>query len=294
MADLTPTICGIVMPISEIGNYPTTHWIDVKDILESAISHSGFTPRLVSDSDDVGVIQKRIVENLYRDEILVCDVSGKNPNVMFELGMRLAFDKPTVVVKDDQTDYSFDTSPIEHITYPRDLRFGKVVEFKSALSNKLKATHSSFTAGNGSFLKSFGTFKVATLDTTDAPAQELLMDEIKYMRMELSGIRRQLRSTPAISNNSSFTIGDKTILSIGELTGEDFQALRDYVSSLGSAQVSVRSGQGGPEMHVSGLGIEETNLMMQFFHNIMLRHSTPSLESNKDKVFKTGKSRSTF
>jgi hypothetical protein len=34
----------------------------------------------------------------------------KNPNVMFELGMRLAFDKPAIIIKDNRTNYSFDTA----------------------------------------------------------------------------------------------------------------------------------------------------------------------------------------
>jgi hypothetical protein len=34
----------------------------------------------------------------------LCDVSGKNANVMFELGLRLAFDNPTIIIKDDKTE----------------------------------------------------------------------------------------------------------------------------------------------------------------------------------------------
>jgi len=60
---------------------------------------------------------------------------------MFELGLRLAFDKPTIIVKDDKTTYSFDTAPIEHLEYPRDLRFPRMVEFKSRLKEKIKGTH---------------------------------------------------------------------------------------------------------------------------------------------------------
>src|SRR5690348_8591438 len=111
------------MPISAIAGCDERHWSEVRSILEDAIDQAGFTPKLVSEADDVGIIQNTIVQNLYDNPILVCDVSGKNPNVMFELGMRLAFDKPTIIVKDDKTDYSFDTSPIEHLGYPRDLRF---------------------------------------------------------------------------------------------------------------------------------------------------------------------------
>ncbi len=112
-------VCGIVMPISAIDGCAKEHWSEVEGILTGAIVEAGFDACLVSNADDSGVIQKRIVQNLYNNAMVVCDVSCKNPNVMFELGMRLAFDKPTVVVMDDKTDFSFDTAPIEHLIYPR-------------------------------------------------------------------------------------------------------------------------------------------------------------------------------
>src|SRR5579864_6105042 len=62
------------------------------------------------------------------------------------LGLRLAFDKPTIIVKDDKTSYSFDTAPIEHLQYPRDLRFSLVVEFKKKLAEKIRATFAKATS----------------------------------------------------------------------------------------------------------------------------------------------------
>jgi hypothetical protein len=32
-----------------------------------------------------------------------------------DMGLRLAFDKPTIIIKDDKTSYAFDTPPIEHL-----------------------------------------------------------------------------------------------------------------------------------------------------------------------------------
>jgi len=136
--------CGLVMPISAIDGCTAEHWAEVKAIIAQAvdaIADPRFHVKIVSEADDVGVIQKRIVQSLYNADIIVCDVSGKNPNVMFELGMRLAFDKPTVIVKDDKTDYSFDTAPIEHVSYPRDLRFSKIVAFKELLAAKVLGTY---------------------------------------------------------------------------------------------------------------------------------------------------------
>lgn len=132
--------CGLIMPISALDGCNEQHWSEVKEILSEAISEADLEPAMVSEADDVGIIQKRIIQNIYLNPIVVCDVSGKNPNVMFELGMRLAFDKPTIIVKDDKTAYSFDTSPIEHLTYPRDLRFNHIRKFKGDLANKLRGT----------------------------------------------------------------------------------------------------------------------------------------------------------
>jgi hypothetical protein len=115
---------------------------------------------------------------------VVCDVSGKNPNVMFELGIRLAFDKPTIIVKDEKTSYSFDTAPIEHLEYPRDLRYADIVAFKDELARKILSTHKKATEDPNytTFLKHFGTFTVPKLDTKEVDKEEFILDELKSLR----------------------------------------------------------------------------------------------------------------
>jgi hypothetical protein len=182
-------VCGVIMPISTIDGCTETHWSDVLEIVTEAIEEAGFEANLVSNADDVGIIHKRIIQNLYDNPIVVCDVSGKNPNVMFELGMRLAFDKPTVIVKDEKTTYSFDTSAIEHIEYPRDLRFSRIVEFKAKLKEKILATHKRATTDSSytTFLKHFGEFTVAKLDKKEVSGQQFIIEELRSLR---SAIRR--------------------------------------------------------------------------------------------------------
>ncbi|WP_198526736.1 hypothetical protein, partial [Xanthomonas sp. SHU 308] len=157
--------CGLVMPISAIDGLPESHWDELRAIIKEALADTGFTVELVSDSNEIGIIQKRIVQNLYDNDIVICDVSAKNPNVMFELGMRLAFDKPAIIIKDDKTNYSFDTSPIEHLQYPRDLHYHAIQAFKVKLRDKVHATYeASKGAEYTTFLKHFGQFVVAKLD----------------------------------------------------------------------------------------------------------------------------------
>ena len=196
--------CGIVMPISATEGYPLEHWPDVLAILKAVATHSGFTPLLVSDANDVGIIQKRIIQNLYSNEIVICDVSSKNPNVMFELGVRLAFDKPTIIIKDDQTDYSFDTAPIEHLTYPKDLRYSKILKFQSDLKGKLLGTSKRFSddPNASTFLKAFGSFHVATLETKEVSTDQLVLDEIRELRTDVSVIQRFLQIVPPIAGHN--------------------------------------------------------------------------------------------
>lgn len=187
--------CGLVMPISAIDGCTTEHWVDVKNIIcEAVASIEGvtFIPKLVSEQDDVGVIQKRIVQNIYTSDIVICDVSCKNANVMFELGMRLAFDKPTILIKDDKTDFSFDTGVIEHLLYPRDLRFSRIVGFKKALADKVYATYQASEADplHSTFLKNFGSFKVAALNQTEGTADQVILDMLQDISRDVSRLKR--------------------------------------------------------------------------------------------------------
>lgn len=177
-------VCGIIMPISAFEGCSEAHWGEVQEILTDAIEAAKFSANIVSSADEIGIIHKRIIQNLYSNPVVVCDVSGKNPNVMFELGIRLAFDKPTIIVKDDKTSYTFDTSPIEHLEYPRDLRFSKIVEFKEELTEKIKATYKKAQTDKNytTFLKHFGAFKVAEIETQTIPKGDFIIEELKALR----------------------------------------------------------------------------------------------------------------
>ncbi|MCZ8091488.1 RNA helicase [Flavobacterium sp.] len=188
--DKKPT-CGIIMPISLIDGLPPEHWADVLGIIKDVCNANEFSPNLVSDADDIGVIHNRIIENIYSSDIVICDVSCKNANVMFELGMRLAFDKPTIIIKDDLTGYSFDTSLIEHLEYPRDLRFTSILKFKENLGKKLKATHEKAKSdpNYSTFLKNFGKYKIAHLEDREVTSDTFILNAIDDLRRDVRLIK---------------------------------------------------------------------------------------------------------
>ena len=179
--------CGIIMPISKIGDYPSAHWAEVLEIISDSLSET-FECRIVSDSDDAGIIHGNIVQNVFADDIVVCDVSGLNSNVTLELGMRLAFGKPVVVIKDEVTKYMFDTTPIEYVPYPRDLRHPAVEDFKKRLFKKVSATHKASQKNDYKpYISYFGEFEFTNLD----PQRQ---DSAKYIVGVLQDIQREIRT----------------------------------------------------------------------------------------------------
>jgi hypothetical protein len=182
-------MCGIIRPIAPIGDYSSSHWRDVHEIVADAAVRAGYQPRLVSESDAAGVILSEIITNIYNDPIVVCDVSGKNPNVMFELGLRMAFEKPVIIIADDNTDFSFDISPVKHIKYPKTLRYQDIKEFKELLSTAIKATVAVAASSDyRGYLQQFGPIQVTKLEiqniAIDSLGQELI--EIKRAVQALS------------------------------------------------------------------------------------------------------------
>lgn len=231
--------CGIVMPIAAMGDYPASHWVDVQNIIKEAVAIAGYDARLVSESKDSTVIPKSIVQNLYDDDIVVCDVSGKNPNVMFELGMRLAFDKPVVLIKDVPTGYSFDTSTIEHLEYPRDLRYSEIQIFKQRLAEKIKATYEAASKEDyRSFLSNFATIKVARLEQTTLSESEVL-ENILYKLDSMEGkLNEQSQKKITGGGLRLYPFFEETILF--ESNNLDFTKLKDKAYDLYGSNIYVQ------------------------------------------------------
>lgn len=189
-AESTIVECGIIMPISSIDDCDEKHCADVLGILKEAASSAGFEPVPVWIDDASEIIHKKIIENVYRTPIAICDVSGHNPNVMFELGLRLAFDKPTLIVVDNHTKIIFDIGGLKHYVYRRDLRLGETRDFIASISKELKTKHEESLKPNyQSFLKTLGTFHIVAPDTEISGPDEVILDRLASIERQLTSLR---------------------------------------------------------------------------------------------------------
>lgn len=243
--------CGLIMPIAAFGDYPQSHWSSVEEILREALDDAGYEAKLVSQENASGVIHQRIITNLYTNEIVVCDVSARNPNVMFELGMRLAFDKPTIIIKDDDTPFSFDISAIEHIQYPRSLVYSDIVKFKSELSKRVKETAEAAKTDKSysTFLKHVSGVQPAKIEIQEVPIQQFISQQLDELRLMIEKTNSQKFAnpppSPEIVANITTTQSRVTILVKGISDADVQEIIADLgvklnisgakVSRLGSA-----------------------------------------------------------
>ncbi|MDX1446618.1 hypothetical protein [Lishizhenia sp.] len=188
---------GIVMPISQTEGYDKNHWNDVKHILEDVVTELEYEkPEMVSQSHG-SIIQETIITNLYENELVICDVSSNNPNVLFELGIRIAFDKPVVIVIDDKTKFNFDYGPIMHVTYNSSLAYVGVNKFKDSL----KKTILKQIDQPSSYLSIFGgKIKSTKLEEKETSVFDVLRSEIKSLSNKIDGINNYSEANPNNQN----------------------------------------------------------------------------------------------
>lgn len=133
--------CFVMMPFADpIGGY-------YKSIYELAISKSGLRP--VRADDDIfatGKIIDQVWSGITAAKVLVAELTGRNPNVFYELGLAHALNKPVVLVSSNQSDVPFDLQHIRVIYYDmRDPFWGEKLIAKvsenivSALKNPSEA-----------------------------------------------------------------------------------------------------------------------------------------------------------
>lgn len=134
--------CFVIMPISDAEGYAPGHFERVfKFIIEPACLRAGFKADRSNDFKSTNVIMIKILEQILSEDMAVCDLSSKNPNVFYELGIRQAFDMPVTIIKDDITSRAFDTNSIREVPYYRDLRFDQVNQAVYDLSEAILETY---------------------------------------------------------------------------------------------------------------------------------------------------------
>ena len=102
-------IAFVIMPFVERDAKHATGFFPevLRSLITPAAKDSGFTVR-TANRQGSDLIQSTIVNDLLEADLVIADLTEHNPNVMFELGVRMAEDKPVVLIKAMGTGPLFD------------------------------------------------------------------------------------------------------------------------------------------------------------------------------------------
>ncbi len=110
-----PQLISVMMPFNPAFN-------DVYSAISNAASQAGFDCKRVDDIWNHSTVIQDVFSLIFQSFIVVCDFSGKNPNVFYEAGIAHTLGKHVVPITQSEQDIPFD---LQHHRYAKYLNNGE-------------------------------------------------------------------------------------------------------------------------------------------------------------------------
>lgn len=194
-------ICFVIMPISDVEGYQVGHFKRVyKHLIEPSCDKAGFRPVRADDVMKTNHIILDVLRQLLKSDMAICDLSSKNPNVLYELGIRQAFNKPVTLIKDTATERIFDIQGIRDIEYDDALRVDRVEEAVGKIAETLSNTYEARqeTEEINSIVKLLG-IEPAKVEAKEISTDtQLILDALKSLDNKVNDRNRRV-ATPKVT-----------------------------------------------------------------------------------------------
>ena len=185
--------CFVLMPIADCDGYEKGHFAHVyDDIIKPAIDKTEYTAIRADEVKETNFIHLDILKKLIDVPIAVCDLSTRNPNVLFELGIRQAFDKPVVLIQEKGTPKIFDIAPLRYLEYSKEMKYHEVLESQKKLQEAIEATKAAEgDSGNiNSIVKLMALSSPAIIPNLDNSNKEVLALDV--MRSQMNDLKMMM------------------------------------------------------------------------------------------------------
>ena len=193
MAEEVNKSCFVIMPISDCEGYEKGHFQHVyNDIIKPAIGKTEFMAVRADEVKQTNLIHLDILKKLIDAPIAVCDLSTRNPNVLFELGIRQAFDRPVVLIQEKGTPKIFDIAPLRYLEYSKEMKYHEVIESQQKLQEAIEATKSAEgdTGNINSIVKLMALSNPAIIPNLDNSNKEVIA--LDYLQSQMTDLRMMM------------------------------------------------------------------------------------------------------
>ena len=185
--------CFVIMPISDADGYEPGQFDRVYNyIIKPACEKAGFAATRADKTSKTNYIVIDILKQIINSDMAICDLSSRNSNVFFELGLRQAFNLKTVLIKDTKTPRSFDISGLRCIDYDENLRVDNVEKVIEQIAASLKETMECKNDDVNSLIQ------LLAVDAAKLPEKLKLSDDTGIILREIQRLRDDMNQVHSV------------------------------------------------------------------------------------------------
>lgn len=107
----TSNYCFVLMPFSQTFDFT------YREVIKPIVSKNGIEVIRADEMFSPGSIMEQIRVSIQQSRFCIADLTGRNPNVLYELGIAQTMNKPTILLTQDINDVPFDLSSYRFIIY---------------------------------------------------------------------------------------------------------------------------------------------------------------------------------
>ena len=114
--DKNPKTCFVIAPIGKEASEERVRSDQVlKHIITPAVRECGYEAIRADQISEPGIITSQVIQHIVDDPLVIADLTGRNPNVFYELALRHALKKPVVQIIHANELIPFDVAPTRTI-----------------------------------------------------------------------------------------------------------------------------------------------------------------------------------
>ncbi|WP_347921780.1 hypothetical protein [Pontimicrobium sp. SW4] len=182
--------CFVIMPISDSIDYPEGHFSRVyQHLIKPACEQANYEPLRADDVKKTNYIAIDVIRRIIESDMVICDLSSQNPNVLYELGIRQAFDKPVVLIKDSKTKRIFDIQGFRDFEYDGTLRVDSVQKEIKKLNEIITSTSKKEIEDVNSLVSLLGIKSAALGESKEiSPESKLILNSLGEIEKRISSM----------------------------------------------------------------------------------------------------------